>query len=143
MATPCWKVSATVAQWVPYLVGCHRDLPIVARVVHAGGQHWITHFRAFGFLVVPAVLPEARPRPWPPRSSRHNATPSARRTRSVAGTAGSKATSCRSWPTRTPLSARLVVDDGRLADLAETLLGGPVVPLHAEGILYLGEAGWH
>jgi hypothetical protein len=41
------------------------------------------------------------------------------------------------------LSARLVVDDGRLADLAETLLGGPVVPLHAEGILYLGEAGWH
>jgi hypothetical protein len=43
---------------------------------------------------------------------------------------------------RTPISAALV-DDPRLFDTAESLLGGPVVPLPAEGVLYFGEAGWH
>jgi hypothetical protein len=43
---------------------------------------------------------------------------------------------------RTPISAALV-DDLRLFDTAESLLGGPVVPLPAEGVLYFGEAGWH
>jgi hypothetical protein len=43
---------------------------------------------------------------------------------------------------RTPVSAALV-DDPRLFDTAESLLGGPVVPLPAEGVLYFGEAGWH
>jgi hypothetical protein len=42
----------------------------------------------------------------------------------------------------TPISAALV-DDLRLFDTAESLLGGPVVPLPPEGVLYFGEAGWH
>src|SRR5262245_24700586 len=36
---------------------------------------------------------------------------------------------------RTPISAALV-DDLRLFNTAESLLGGPVVPLPAEGVLY-------
>jgi hypothetical protein len=43
---------------------------------------------------------------------------------------------------RTPISAALV-DDPRLFDTTDSLLGGPVVPLPAEGVLYFGEAGWH
>ena len=43
---------------------------------------------------------------------------------------------------RTPVSAPLV-DDQRLFDMAEALLGGSVVPLPAEGVLYFGQAGWH
>jgi hypothetical protein len=43
---------------------------------------------------------------------------------------------------RTPISAALV-DDPRLFDTAGSLLGGPVVPLPAEGVLYFGAAGWH
>jgi hypothetical protein len=43
---------------------------------------------------------------------------------------------------RTPVSAALV-DDQRLFDVAEALLGRSVVPLPAEGALYFGQAGWH
>jgi hypothetical protein len=43
---------------------------------------------------------------------------------------------------RTPVGAALV-DDPRLFGLAEALLGGPAVPLPAEGVLCFGEAGRH
>ena len=43
---------------------------------------------------------------------------------------------------RTPISAALV-DDPRLFDTAESFLGRAVVPLPAEGVLYIREAGWH
>ena len=43
----------------------------------------------------------------------------------------------------TPCSASLVCDDPVLLDVAEQLLGVPVLPSVPEGILYFGEAGWH
>jgi len=42
----------------------------------------------------------------------------------------------------TPHSSRLV-NDPRLFEIAEDLLGRPVVPLHAEGVCYFGDTGWH
>jgi hypothetical protein len=41
------------------------------------------------------------------------------------------------------ISQALVCDDPRLIDVAEQLLGGPVVPECPEGVLYFFEAGWH
>lgn len=43
----------------------------------------------------------------------------------------------------TPVSQALVVDDGRLMGTAASLLGRPVLPDHAEGILYFKHAAWH
>lgn len=42
----------------------------------------------------------------------------------------------------TPYSSELV-DDPRLLDIAEDLLGRLVVPLHAEGACYFGDTDWH
>jgi hypothetical protein len=43
----------------------------------------------------------------------------------------------------TPVSASLVCDDPRFIDVAEQVLGGPVIPECPEGVLYFAEAGWH
>jgi hypothetical protein len=48
------------------------------------------------------------------------------------------------WASRlTPVSASPVCDDPCLIDVAEQLLGGPVIPECPAGILYFFEAGWH
>jgi hypothetical protein len=43
----------------------------------------------------------------------------------------------------TSVSASLVCDDPILIDVAEQLLGAPVLPSVPEGVLYFAEAGWH
>jgi hypothetical protein len=43
----------------------------------------------------------------------------------------------------TPCSTSLVCDDPVLLDVAEQLLGVPVLPSVPEGVLYFGQAGWH
>jgi hypothetical protein len=101
----------------------------------------IPHYRAFGFTVVRGVL-----RPDETAALASEITAAQRDAfASRYGTPEGGGIDGHYLPMtadRTPVSAALV-DDPRLFGLAESLLGGSVVPLPAEGVLYLGEAGWH
>jgi hypothetical protein len=43
----------------------------------------------------------------------------------------------------TPVSRALVADEGGLMSVAGSLLGRPVLPDHAEGVMYFKSAAWH
>ncbi|HVJ25924.1 MAG TPA: phytanoyl-CoA dioxygenase family protein, partial [Vicinamibacterales bacterium] len=96
-----------------------------------------THFQTFGFVVLRQVFDPQTLEDEVDRSLR-DAFSSA-----VDAKVGGGSISFRYVPMmceRTPISLSLL---DRLAQPAATLLGGPVLPVRAKGVLYSGATSWH
>jgi hypothetical protein len=102
----------------------------------------IDHFRTFGFVALPGLLGAARAEALRAEADAaiREAYAATYNQRVIDGISGHYLPMLSG---RTPRSASLVCDDPVLIDVAEQLLGGPVLPPVPEGILYFGEAGWH
>ncbi len=105
-------------------------------------QQEIDHFRTFGFVLLPKVLSSARAEALRSEvdTAFRDAYAATYHERVIDGISGHylPMTSL-----LTPVSTSLVCDDPILIDMAQALLGGPVLPSLPEGVLYFAEAGWH
>jgi Phytanoyl-CoA dioxygenase (PhyH) len=103
----------------------------------------VEHFRLFGFVVLREFLdPDTTSRQ---RSEVQRALRDAYRERfdKRVDTGGISGHYLPMMAASTPVSQALVADDGRLMAAAARLLARPVLPDHAEGILYFRYAAWH
>jgi hypothetical protein len=100
------------------------------------------HFRTFGYTIVRGLLGRAEAAALAGEITAAQRDAFGTSYRRSDGGGGIEGHYLPMMADRTPISAALV-DDPRLFDTAESLLGRPVVPLPAEGVLYFGEAGWH
>ncbi len=102
----------------------------------------LDHYRAFGFVVIPDLLGSERAAALGAEvgTSIRDAYAATYDERIIDGISGHYLPMASQL---TPVSTSLVCDDPVLIDLAEQLLGGPVLPGLPEGILYFADAGWH
>lgn len=102
----------------------------------------IDYFRTFGFLALPGLLGAERSEVL--RAEVDAAIKDAYATtydeRVIDGISGHYLPMASSF---TPCSASLICDDPVLLEVAEQLLGAPLLPSVPEGVLYFAEAGWH
>lgn len=103
----------------------------------------VEHFRLFGFVVLREFLDPAVMRRL--RGEVERALRDAYRERfdERVDSGGISGHYLPMMAASTPVSQSLVADDGRLMTGAGRLLGRPVLPDHAEGILYFKYAAWH
>ncbi len=92
----------------------------------------VAHFRTFGFLVLRKACDFE-----PLRCELVRCLESSRR---ATETQVTRVQYVPMMTARTPISLSLLDE---LAGVAETLLGGPVLPVRAKGMRYLGATGWH
>jgi hypothetical protein len=102
----------------------------------------IDHYRTFGFVALPGLLSPARTELLRAEvdSALKDAYAATYDERVIEGISGHYLPMASRL---TPLSVSLICDDPVLLDVAEELLGAPVLPSFPEGILYFEEAGWH
>jgi hypothetical protein len=102
----------------------------------------IDHFRTFGFVALPGLLGAERCEAL--RAEVDAALKDAYATtydeRVIDGISGHYLPMASRF---TPCSAALICDDPVVLEVAEQLLGAPLLPSVPEGILYFAEAGWH
>jgi hypothetical protein len=102
----------------------------------------IDHFRTFGFVLLPNALSSDRTEALRAEVDRalRDAYAATYHERVIDGISGHYLPMTSRL---TPVSTSLVCDDPILIDMAQELLGGPVLPSLPEGVLYFAEAGWH
>jgi hypothetical protein len=102
----------------------------------------IDHFRTFGFVALPGLLGTNRAEVLRAEvdAAIKDAYAATYDERVIDGISGHYLPMASRL---TPCSASLVCDGPLLLELAEQLLGRPVLPSIPEGILYFGEASWH
>lgn len=106
------------------------------------GTDQIDHFRTFGFVALPNLLgrdraSELRLEVESALRDAYAATYDERIIDGISGHYLPMSATC------TPISASLICDDAVLFEVAQQLIGGPVLASVPEGILYFSEAGWH